>query len=256
MFTKDQNNKNSQTEDAGSNSVNDTNDDFNHDDDQEIDFSELSKEELISKLKGQGKTVKELRKENAKRRVENKEIRQGLDSMSQELGGFKTGIAKALGLNGNEDLKPEEKIEVLAQENESMSGQLYFYELCLENKITDPKDRSYFKYLVNEKMQNLPDNEETLPEEVFSQILDEVKARSLSSSTRTSTTVSGNAGNGKGSGYPPADQVNQNVQNGEMTVEKFVQLPIAEQGVYYQKNPEHAGLLYKEASRKGLLGLS
>ena len=220
-------------------------------DENEEDFDALSKEELISKLKNTGKTIKELRKENAKRRVENKEFKSGLEAMSNELSGFKGGIAKALGLSREDDLKPEEQIGVLQEQNLNLESRLAFLEICNEHGIVGEKNQKYFNYLLNEKMSHLDEDEE-LPEEVFNEILEEVNARGFNNSKRSKTSVDGS---GKGdSGNPPINNENQDLFKGDMTVEKFVKLSITEQGYYYGKNPVHAQKLLDEAAKRGLLG--
>lgn len=217
-------------------------------DDNDDDLSSMSQEELISRIKGTRKTIKDLRNENAKRRVENKGIKESLDKVNNEFSGIKSGFAKALGLETEDQVKPEEAIGVLTQENEALRNELAFNDFAAEYGIADSKQKKYFRYLLSEASEHLEDDEE-LPEEKLNEILEQVQATGGQTKKSNSTTVSG-SGNG---GTSPTN-TNEAIMKGEMTVERFAKLTTAEQGYYYQKNPQHGAKLMNEAAAKGLLG--
>lgn len=181
--------------------------------------------------------IKELRNENKKHRQRAKSVEEKFDKLS-------TGLKKALGVEDDEDMSPEETIDKLSSSNESMKLQLAIRDTALSMGIGGD-DYEYFEFLMGKKLNDMGEDEE-MDEDAIQEIAQKVQARSGSSSQKkTSTSV----GTGKKDGTEP-----DGTSDGDnITAEQFSQMNTGEKSAIYQKTPELYDKLFKECVARGLI---
>lgn len=210
-------------------------DDENPGDDDDDDDGGNEGDDEVEGLDDKAKAIiKNLRKENAKSRLRNREMAQKLSGFEGTLGALK----KALGVEGDDE-SPEEKVKTLSDKTAALEMELQLTNLSRELEI--PRDQEkYFRFLLNERLAELDEGEE-LTEEELEEVAQQAKSVSSKKAGNNSTGL-----NGKGGGQPPA-------KGGELSVEDFARMNPGEKSALYVKNPGLYNKLFAAANEKGLL---
>ena len=210
---------------------------------KEFEAQEAKKKEQQSALdkfpKEAQEMIKELRKENAERRTKAKELEESLKKTSGEVTSFKSQIAKAFGVEDEQNLKPEDKVAELLKKNEQLEYERGITTLAYKYDIKSDQLK-YFEFLVMQATQSLRDGEE-LPEQALQKIADDVKSVSGTKEKATST-VDG----GKEADSNPGAKVDENV-----SLDDFRGMNIIEKSMLYEKSPETYNKLKKELLDSG-----
>lgn len=207
----------------------DDSDDEGADDGDEDDGEELD-------AKAAKSLIKKLRAENAKHRNKNKELSGKVSNVEAKLDGLK----KALGVGGEDDESPEDKIKKLQAEKEQLQMEHSLAELSREHEIPKQHDK-YFRYLLAEKFDGLSDGEE-LSDEDIQEVVEQVKALGTGSAPgKGSTGLNNNGGRRAPS------------KGDEITVEQFAKMNTGEKSALYVKNPALYKTLFDGAVEKRLL---
>lgn len=220
-------------------------DDDGEGDDDDSDDDDDAPGEQLQFTKEQKAYVDGLRKENAKARVKNKELETGLKSTNDRLSKFEGGLKKLFGGEDNENLTPEQRIERLEQktqqekqqrdeEKEQLALDSALKGAALEHGV-GKADYDYFEFLVGKKLATLKDDEE-LSDEDLKSLAKQAKAKSAAKSTSVD-----------GAGPDPDED------DGEITVEEFMELGIGARSALYQKDKalyEKLVLAEKAAKKK------
>lgn len=178
--------------------------------------------------------IESLRKENAKYRTKSKELETQYSTINERFSKMEKGLKGLFG-EGEEgdDLPPEQKLEVMQAQNETLVLNNALTEAALEYGVSK-QDYSYFKFLVQEKLQALDEGEELTEED-----LDVIAKQSKRGAGASSTSVEDGE-------IPPES-------SGGITLESFKAMGINERSVLFSKNEA----LYKQlvsqerASAKG-----
>lgn len=180
-----------------------------------------------------------LRKENAKRRVDNKDLVSKYNTLTEDFSKLKTGLQTLFG-DGESDVPPEEIAEHLKLENEGYKTQLALSELAIESGLSG-QDAKYFKFLVQEKLQELEEGDELGDDDV-----EEIAAMARSRSAPAKSSVSGS--NGK-NGQPPAPEGAGGGEGGqdETSLAEFKNMSLSQKSLLFQKNPDLYKKLMSEA---------
>lgn len=204
----------------------------------DTDLDDLDVEKLDPKAQA---LIKKLRKENADHRIKNKDLKSKVLSAAER----DKALKQALGLESEED-KPEEKVKALTAETDALSFRNAVLEMALENGIA-AQDVKYFEFLVTQKAGELKDDEE-LSDEQLAEIIADVKKRG-GGQKKASTSVGNGGGEGKkdGSNPPPPGE------DGEVNLDKFCKMTMAEKSALFGKNPELYKQLASEARRANRL---
>jgi len=167
--------------------------------------------------------IESLRKENAKYRTKSKELETQYTSINERFSKVEKGLKGLFG-EGKEgdDMPPEKKLEAMQAQNENLVLNSALVEAALEYGI-GKEDFSYFKFLVQEKLQALNEGEELTEED-----LDVIATSSRRGRSGGSTSVEGGE-------IPPE-------QTGGITLEAFSEMGINERSLLYSKNEA----LYKQ----------
>lgn len=191
------------------------------DNDGELDVSKLDPK--VQKL------IKDLRGENANSRKRNKEL-------SESHGKLKKSLVDA-GFIEDDEEAPEEKLKKVSAQNEVATFQNAILETAIEHGV-GKQDLKFFRFLVQEKLSELGDDEELGAEEL-SELAQQARSRS---GTQASGTTSVN------SGTPP-----QPGASGAVTLDKFVKMNMGEKTELYLKNKDLYSQLMAEAKSKRML---
>jgi len=170
--------------------------------------------------------IKRLRAENAKHRTRNKELDSKFTETNERLGKFESGLKKLFGEEEN-DLTPEQQIQTLQEQNETLAVQTAIKDAAYEYGIK-PDNYEYFEFLVNKRLGTLKDGEELTEDDI-----DEIAKKANGSTANSNTSVG--AGTGDDGGQPPAND------DGELTLEEFMEMGINQKSMLFSKQPE----LYK-----------
>ena len=163
--------------------------------------------------------IKGLRDENAKYRTRSKERDSQVETLTDRLGKFETGLKTLFG--GEDDkLTPEQRIEALQEHNQTLEVQSAMRDAAFEYGI-GKESFEYFEFLVSKKLDALEEGEE-LSEEELDEIAKSAKSKSASFNTSVGTGTEGNP--------PPA------ITPGGVTLEQFSVMGIGDRSVLYQKN--------------------
>lgn len=180
----------------------------------------------------------ELRKENAKRRTENKDLKTRFNGLNDRFSKFESGLKNLFGDGDDDNSTPEEKLENLQQTHGALEVETQILQTALELGV--PKDKvKYFKFLTYEKLGSLEEGAE-MTEEDWEDIMAEVGP------TNTMSSTSVNDGKGKGQ-TPPSDSGNKS----KITVEEFSKMSMMEKSELYNKDRETYNALVAEARGKG-----
>jgi len=159
------------------------------------------------------KLIKELRAENAKYRTEK-------NNLSTKMQNFEVGLKKMLGVEGEDDLSPEEKLEAFSQKNEQMAVSNAMLSLAYQNSVS-PDQYEYFEFLMGKKLSDLEEGQE-LSEGDLEEVLGKVRDKSSPASTSTSE--------GK-KGGPSQD-------SDELSQEDFNKMGIVGRSKLYREKPD------------------
>jgi hypothetical protein len=187
-------------------------------DDQDLGFTDAQKAYIES-----------LRKENAKYRTKSKELETQYSSVNERFSKLETGLKSLFG-EGSEKLSPEEQVGALSQQNEQLVLNNALNEAAIEYGI-GKEDYSYFKFLVQERLQSLNEGEE-LTEEDLDGIAKSARRKTASSSTSVED------------GSPAPEDASG------VSLEQFSAMGINEKSILFAKSPE----IYKQLlalERKG-----
>lgn len=167
--------------------------------------------------------IESLRKENAKYRTKSKELETQYTSINERFSKVEKGLKGLFG-EGEEgdDMPPEQKLEVMQAQNENLVLNNALTEAALEYGV-GKQDYSYFKFLVQEKLQALEEGEELTEED-----LDVIAKQSKRGSAASSTSVE------EGDIAPE--------QTGGVTLDAFKAMGINERSMLFSKNE----VLYKQ----------
>lgn len=167
--------------------------------------------------------IESLRKENAKYRTKSKELETQYTSINERFSKVEKGLKGLFG-EGEEgdDMPPEQKLEVMQAQNENLVLNNALTEAALEYGVSK-QDYSYFKFLVQEKLQALEEGEELTEED-----LDVIAKQSKRGSAASSTSVE------DGEIAPES--------SGGVTLESFKAMGINERSMLFSKNE----VLYKQ----------
>lgn len=167
--------------------------------------------------------IESLRKENAKYRTKSKELETQYTSINERFSKVEKGLKGLFG-EGEEgdDMPPEQKLEVMQAQNENLVLNNALTEAALEYGVSK-QDYSYFKFLVQEKLQALGEGEELTEED-----LDVIAKQSKRGSAVSSTSVEDGE-------IPPES-------SGGVTLESFKAMGINERSMLFSKNE----VLYKQ----------
>ena len=178
------------------------------------------------------KVIKELREENAKRRVEGKQL-------EENFGDFKKKLAGALGLDGKDE-KPEEVAERLRQEKEKLEAEHKMTTMAYGLGIKKD-DIDYFSYLYNTAQKNL-DAGQTLPQKAFDDIVEKVNR--VSDKSNNSSSVGGSPPSDGGEGGKKDDL-------GKTTLDEFLSMDFVAKSELCSKDAATYEKLSAEARKKG-----
>lgn len=178
--------------------------------------------------------VKQLRKEN-------KGHRQKAKGLEDRLNTLESGLKKAFGVEDDENIPPEKRIEDLTAQNEAKELRLAILESAIEHGISGKEGIDYFEFLVSKKLQTLGENEE-LSDEDISEISQKVSA--------IHGTGSGGATSGKTS-FPDKDNSEPKPgPGGEVTLEQFNEMDIMQKSELFRTNKPLYDKLMAEAKAK------
>mgnify|MGYP000156202652 CR=1 FL=1 len=213
-------------QDPPSDDPNDKNKDKDKDDDQ-VDLDNLDPK--VQKM------IKDLRKENAKHRTKAKENGDKLET-------FMSGMKKALGMEEDDQVSPEEQVQNLSASNAGLEMQNAVLGLALENGLN--KDQAeYLQFLIQKEAQSAEEDEE-ISDEVIESLVAKVK------------TVGGaNGGQGSGSSTPDDDgkKPSDEGSKSDVTPEAFAKMGYSEKVGLMRTNKALYDKLMTEARNKGLI---
>lgn len=166
--------------------------------------------------------IESLRKESAKYRTRSKELETQYSTLNDRFSKFEKGLKGLFGGEEGEEMTPEQTIETLSTQNETLVLNNALVEAALEYGI-GKEDFSYFKFLVSERLSALEDGDELTEED-----LDAI-ARQSRRGRAASTSVDGG-------GTPPPEAP------GGTSLESFMAMGINERSALFAKNEA----LYKQ----------
>lgn len=166
--------------------------------------------------------IESLRKENAKYRTKSKELETQYTSINERFSKMEKGLKGLFGEGEEDNVPPEQKLEAMQAQNETLVLNNALTEAALEYGV-GKQDYPYFKFLVQEKLQSLEEGEELTEED-----LDAIAKQSRRGGAASSTSVEG--------GEPPPEST------GGITLEAFKEMGINERSVLFSKNEA----LYKQ----------
>jgi len=182
--------------------------------------------------------VAKLRGENKQRRLEADSLKEKTTKLETEFNEITGKLKSVLGGGDDEDEEytPAQKVELLTHEIEARDAHIAFMESSLALGITDPKDRKYFQFLLDDHMSEQEDGYE-LPDDVLDELVGQVRQRSQLKGPFAGGTTS--FSNGK---TPPTRE-----GSGEISVAQFMAMKTTERGALYGKNPELYNRLLAES---------
>lgn len=166
--------------------------------------------------------IESLRKENAKYRTKSKELETQYSTINDRFSKMEKGLKGLFGEGEEDNVPPEQKLEAMQAQNENLVLNNALTEAALEYGV-GKQDYSYFKFLVQEKLQALDEGEELTEED-----LDVIAKQSKRGSAASSTSVE------EGDIAPES--------TGGVTLESFKAMGINERSMLFSKNEA----LYKQ----------
>lgn len=192
---------------------------------------DLDESKLDEKTKGY---IKKLRDEAAKHRTGKKSLADQLKAEQER----RKAILKAAGIESEDD-KPEEKVKTLSTQNSTLAFRNAILESAVQHGV--PGDQvDYFEFLVNKATGSLEEGEE-LTDEALKEIVQKVKKAAKGGGANT--TVNGKDGKGGNNSPPPGS-------SGEISLDKFCKMSIAEKSKLFSENQALYETLVKEAKLK------
>lgn len=167
--------------------------------------------------------AKELRKENAKHRTANKELKTEVTALNNRFSQLEGGLKKLFG-DDDDELTPEQKLEEVSSQNAELQFQAALNEAALEHGV-GKADLKYFRFLVSEEVNGLKEGEE-LSEEALADLAKQAKAKSAPNKTSVS--------NKDGT----TDKDPEGGDDGDVTLAEFNKMGIGEKSLLYQKNKD------------------
>jgi hypothetical protein len=156
--------------------------------------------------------IANLRKESAKHRTTNNELKSRLDK-------FETNLKKVLGDEDEDQTPPEEKLTKVTAQAEALAIHNALLELAVENGI--PKDQfKYFSFLMNEKLSGLEEDQE-LTEDDLAEIMGQLQPVN----NKPAQTSFGAGG-----------KKNEGGTSDTVTLEAFNKMTIMQKSALYQKD--------------------
>lgn len=219
-------------EDARKAATGDSQDD-DADDADGSDSEDDSSEKDLSWTKEQKAYVDSLRKESAKYRTKAKELESGLKNTNERMSKFENGLKKLFG-EEDDKLTPEQRIEMLNQQNEQLAVATAIKDAAFELGVTRD-DYEFFEYLVGKRLAALGDDEELTEEELAS-----FAKQAKSKSAPKKTSVDDDA--------PDPDE-----DDGGVSLEEFQDMGIGARSALYQKDKalyEKLVAMEKKSKRK------
>jgi hypothetical protein len=205
----------------------------NEDSDDEDDGDEGKLD--VSKLDPKAqKLISDLRKENAERR-------KALKSTSDQHSKLKKALIDA-GVIENDEEAPEEKLKTVTAQNELNVFNSAILEAAVEHNV-GKESLKYFKFLVNERVAELGDDEELSAEDLAELA---GQARKTSAPKKKSTSVEGANGDEEGDGTPPPGG------DGAVTLDQFMRMNMGEKSAFFLKNRKLYDQYMAEAKAKKL----
>lgn len=178
--------------------------------------------------------IEALRKENAKYRTKAKELDSELQGLNGRFSKLETGLKTLFG-GEEEDLTPEEQINGLSQQNETLNFKSAVMEAAIEYGV-GKESIDYFSYLLEQTAGSLEEGQELSEEDVTA-----IAQKAKSVNAPTSTSVGGTT-------VPQGA-----VGDSELTVEKFADMTLTEKSLLFQKQPETYKALAAQAKKDGIL---
>lgn len=196
------------------------------------DFDESKADEKTKKY------LAKLRKENAGHRTKAKDLASKVKAVEDR----NKAILKAAGIEVEEE-KPEEKVKVLSEEKLNLAFRNAILESAVQHGISG-EGLDYYEFLISKATSELEEGDE-LDDEALKAIV--LKVKKQGKGPANSTVTGGQDGKGGGSAPAPGG-------SGQMTLEKFCSLSIAEKSILFQKNPdEYANFMSQARAKKKLV---
>ena len=185
------------------------------------------------------KMIKDLRKENAKHRTKGKETTDRFDKLEK-------GLKLALGMEGDDQASPEDKINSLNDQNYGLEFRNTILEIAVDKGLNNEQSE-YLSFLFEKEIgSDKYTEEEGMTDEDLDALIAKVKG-----------TVGGNSGNA-GSGSSSVDGNDKNKspdpkQKGDYTVEQFSKMNLIEKIKLRKENEPMYNKLFAEAKLKRML---
>lgn len=200
-------------------------------DEGDSDDDETDPGDSLGFTKEQKAYVDGLRKESAKYRTKAKELESGLRGTNDRLNKFESGLKRLFGDDDGEDtgnLTPEQRIErlekrnqqdkqQLAEEREQLALEAALKGAALEHGIRK-ENYEYFEFLVGKRLASLQDDEE-LTEDDLALLAKQANGKSAPKSTSVDE-----------------DGPDPDEEDGELTLEEFMDMGISARSQLYQKD--------------------
>ncbi len=183
--------------------------------------------------------IKKLRDENAARRKKTTDLENQVQNLQKSF----DGVKKAIGLEDNSDLTPEQQVEVLTEHSQGLELSNQLLRSAIGKGINSEDGLEYFEFLVGKQLESLGEGEE-LTDEMLDGISAKVKRLHPG---QQAGGVSTSVGTETGSTTPKPGQAVG------VTVEQFAKMTVSEKSELYSKSPEQYKQLLDEAKTKRLL---
>jgi hypothetical protein len=185
------------------------------------------------------KYIASLRDESAKYRKGKKDLEGQFTSLKSQFDTLQGGIKKAIGLEEDNELTPEERVQHLSQAVEGSNLRMAVLENALAHGL-NIQQTEYFEFLMGKELAGLEEGQE-LDDEAMEAIIAKAKGTVGGQPPPTSTSV------GSKGGAPDPNK------SGEISVEQFGKMTLSERSRLHQKNPELYTKLFQEAKAKKLI---
>lgn len=183
---------------------------------KKFDISDLSEDAQ--------KVIKDLRAENAKHRTKN-------NNLSTKMDKFESGLKKLFG-DDDDESTPEQKLDAMTGNYESMATRTAILELAVNNGVSGADNVEYFEFLMSKKFNSLEEGEEITEEDIEAIV---AKCSTGGGKANSST-------NDRKAGKKPDEKA------GEVTQEQFNKMNIIQKQKLYKENAELYTKLMKNAT--------
>ena len=188
--------------------------------------------------------VGKLRTENKARRQAEAEMKTQFSKLQNDHNTLNEKIKKAFGDGSNDP--PEKQIENLTMSNKTkdeeiaaLKAQMGFADFAAESGITDPKERRYLQFLINDHMSDKPENYEMSDDElagIVKQVTD-TRGAAGGKGGGSSTSFGGSTPKPEGSGGA----------SGSVTLEQFIKMGTGDRTLLYGRDPDLYNKLQKQS---------